>query len=140
MVMFMDDMCLFGSNRRQLFRAVRIMSDYAKNTLEFEMKPNFAIQPLGQDDMMGYVIYRKGTVSIRGRNYIKSRRLKLRFKNRGSLSLHQCKRMISYKGYYDHSGWNKPGMRDVFRYAKKIVSINAKGEYNGKSEFFRRAA
>ena len=81
--------------------------------------------------MMGFVIYRKGTVSIRGRNYIKSRRLKIRYKNRGSLSLRQCKRIISFKGYYKHSDWHRPGMRDVFRYAQRIIS--AKEKKNGES-------
>ena len=131
MVMFMDDMALFGSNRKQLFRTIKILFDYAKAELGFNLKPNFAIQPLGQIDMMGFVIYRKGTVSIRGRNYIKSRRLKIRYKNRGSLSLRQCKRIISFKGYYKHSDWHRPGMRDVFRYAQRIIS--AKEKKNGES-------
>lgn len=137
MVMFMDDMALFGSNRTQLLKAVRHLFTFAREKLGFELKPNFAIQPLGQIDMMGYVIYRKGTVSIRARNYIKARRLKLRYKGRGTLSLRQAKRLTSYKGFFVHSGYNKGGMSEAFRTAQKIISIKEKR--NGKGNICRTA-
>ena len=133
MVMFMDDMALFGSNRKKLREAVEHIIKFTKEKLGFDIKPNYMIHELGQIDMMGYVIYRNGTVSIRARNYIKSRRLKLRYMKRHYLTTDQAKRMVSYKGFYMHSDYNKPGMMPVFKAAQRIISKGEKKKWKEDS-------
>ncbi len=122
MVMFMDDMVLFGTNRLALLKAIRVLIKYAVSFLKFKLKENFAICKFNQVDMMGYVIYRKGTVAMRGRNYIKSRRLKFKYDRTGSLSLRQCRRIVSYKGFYVHSDWKKYKLRYLFLYAQNVIN------------------
>ena len=138
-VLFMDDMTLFGSNRTQLYKAVKYMIRYIKDALGFDIKPNYAIHKLGQIDMMGYVIYRKGTVSIRSRNYIKAIRLKKRYERNGTLSVRQAKRFVSYKGFFKHSDFNKAGVFDIFRSAQEIISKKEKKNDDGESTVQRAA-
>jgi hypothetical protein len=134
MIMFMDDMALFGSNREQLHKAVLHLITYTYDKLGFKIKLNYAIHPFSQVDMMGYVIYGNGTVSIRSRNYIKARRLKIRCITQGSLSLRQSKRMVSYKGFFKHSDFNKPGMFEIFCIAQNVIS--AKEKHHGEGNIF----
>lgn len=136
MLVFMDDMGMFASNRRQLLKAIRIIEAYAKDTLHFTFKPNYAIHTFRQIDMMGYVVYRKGTVGMRARNYVKSRRLRLRYERRHYLTFRQAKRLVSYKGFYKYSDYNKGRMTEVFRFAQKVIS---KEEKHAKDTILRAA-
>lgn len=136
MVMFMDDMLLMGSNRKALLMAIRELMDYAK-TLGFEIKENFMIRKLRDDpiDMMGFVIYENGKVELRGRNYIKSKRLMLRYERSGSLSVEQCKRLVSFKGFYQYSDYS--GNFKIFRYAQN--RLRKGGMDDGESGILRQA-
>lgn len=128
MVCFMDDMLLFSGNRKNLLRAVRKITIYAKEKLHYTIKENFAIQRLTDTgcDMMGYIVYRNGKVAMRGRNFIKSRRIVLRYSDRGMLVVSQARRLTSYKGYYKHSDCMKAikkyHLRHVFLYAQRLIS------------------
>lgn len=128
MVMFMDDMQLFGSNRKQLLSAVRELISYAKDTLGFEIKENFAIHDIDGTpvDMMGFVIYANGKVEMRGRNFIKSRRMILRYHRNGSLVYSQAQRLNSYKGFYKYSDCRKLkeelSIEEAFAYCSKLIS------------------
>ena len=133
MVMFMDDMLLMGSNRKALLFAVRELMAYAK-TLGFEIKENFMIHRLRDVpiDMMGFTIYENGKVELRGRNYIKSRRLMLRYERNGSLTVEQCKRLVSFKGFYTYSDYS--GNYKIFKYAQSRLSKG--GTKDGESGVF----
>lgn len=144
MVMFMDDMLLFGSNRKQLLSAVRTIQKYTKETLHFEIKETFAIHEFEKVpvDMMGFVIYRNGKVEMRGRNFIKSRRVVLRYYARGQLVYPQAQRLNSYKGLYKHSDSRKISrelkLDNVFKYCSKIISTHDKEENYAESVFHCR--
>lgn len=136
MVMFMDDMLLMGSNRKALLFAVRELMAHAK-TLGFEIKENFMIHRLRDVpiDMMGFTIYENGKVELRGRNYIKSRRLMLRYERNGSLTVEQCKRLVSFKGFYTYSDYS--GNYKIFKYAQSRLSKG--GTKDGESGVFGTA-
>lgn len=136
MVMFMDDMLLMGSNRKALLFAVRELMAYAK-ALGFEIKENFMIHRLRDVpiDMMGFTIYENGKVELRGRNYIKSRRLMLRYERNGSLTVEQCKRLVSFKGFYTYSDYS--GNYKIFKYAQSRLSKG--GTKDGESGVFGTA-
>lgn len=146
MICFMDDMVLFSGNRKHLLRAVRQIIKFAQAELHYTIKPNFAIQQLDETgcDMMGYVVYRSGKVGMRGRNFIKSRRLALRKERNGKLVFPQALRLVSYKGFYKFSDCTKATkrykMRKLFRYAQKIVSFHTKGRDKSGRSFLRRTA
>lgn len=134
MALFMDDMLILGSNRKNLKSAIRQIIKFAKEKLGFKIKPNWHISSIDMNsiDMMGYVIHANGKVTIRGRNFIKSRRMILRYHRRGSLNFKQAKRLTSYKGFYKYSNSAKVqedlNTSEAFTAAAKVVSRYAKGE------------
>lgn len=144
MIMFMDDMALFGSNRRQLLSAIQELTEYAKAELGFTIKPNFAIQSFDDAglDMMGFVIYRNGKVEMRERNFIKSRRLILRFMRTGRLVYSQAQRLNSYKGFYKYSDSRKIVKQlkiwKIFRLCSLVISKHDKEKHHAENLFFNR--
>ena len=104
-VFFMDDMLFTGSSRRKLKRAVEAIVVYVKERLHLEIKPTWHIKVLADEpiDMMGYVIHQSGKVTMRARNFIHSRRLLLRAAMIGRIGSRRARRLVSYKGFYDHS-------------------------------------
>lgn len=126
MLLFMDDMVLFGSNRKQLKRTVEYIIQYTKSELGWTIKPDWHIRCIDDFniDMMGYVIRKDGSITIRGRNFIKARRLALRHKKRYSIT--QARRLISYKGFFDYSDSKqvikKYQFNRCFNDAKKTIS------------------
>lgn len=140
MIMFMDDMVLFGSNRKRLLHAVRELIRYTKEQLGFTIKPNFAIKRFDLEalDMMGFVIHRSGYVEIRERNYIHSQRLINRFVTTGRLVLSQAKRLISYKGFYKYSDCNKLRITAYKVFSKCAALISAKEVQNAHNRVHGR--
>lgn len=139
MLVFMDDMLMTGSNRKYLKAAIRELNSYMKDVLGFDLKDNWQIQDIDQDpiDMMGYLLYPDGHVEIRGRDFIKARRLALRYKSQGGfLTMRQCKRILSYKGFFDHSDSRyvrrKYDLDEIFEYAAKKISVEERRQ-NGKN-------
>lgn len=104
-VFFMDDMLFTGPNRRKLERSVETIVAYVRDRLHLEIKPNWHIKALADEpiDMMGYCIHQSGKVTMRARNFIHSRRLLLRAARTGKIGIRQARRLVSYKGFYDHS-------------------------------------
>ena len=140
MLIFMDDMLLIGSNRKQLKSAIRKLKIYLKDELGFVIKDNWQIHNIDEDpiDMMGFVVYSDGHVEIRGRDFIRARRMALRYKSQGNfLTIRQSMRITSYKGYFVHSNTlkavKKYGLKEVFQYAQKKLSIEERRK-NGKSK------
>ena len=124
MVLFMDDMLLMSSNRRRLYEAVKNVTDYA-NGLHFKIKQNFAIYKTTQTgiDMMGFVIYATGKVKIRARDYLRARRMMLRYERTKRMTLSQAKRLVSYKGFFKYSDYN--GDFKTFKAAQNIIRKGA---------------
>ena len=144
MIMFMDDMLLFSSNRQALLSAVKEITIYAKENLGFEIKQNFHIKDLDLErvDMMGYTVYRNGKAEMRGRNFIHSRRLMLRFIRTGRLVVPQAKRLVSFKGFWKYSDSRRIGMElktnKIFSKCALLISAHDKEERNGKSILLNR--
>lgn len=128
-MIFLDDILLTASNRKQLKRAIISMVRFAKDFLQLEIKPTWHIKYLDDCgiDMMGYVIYRSGKIAIRGRDFIKNRRMALRFKARnGNITIEQARRICSKKGEYIHSNSagvvQEYGLKEIFATAEAMVS------------------
>ena len=133
MLLFLDDMLLMGSNRKELKSAIRKLIKYTEKELGFQIKPNWQIQDIDSDpiDMMGYVVYSDCHVEIRGRDFIKARRMLLRYESQGKyLTLKQCKRINSYKGFFMHTdskyAAKKYNLKGVTEYASKKISRREK--------------
>ena len=98
--------------------AVRKLIEYAKS-LSFEIKKTYAIYRMSVGiDMMGYVVHENGKVTIRGRDYIKARRMMLRQDAKG-LCIKQAQRLVSFKGFFKYSDW--PGDFKAFKRAQNVL-------------------
>ena len=110
--------------------AIRKLQIYLKDELGFTIKDNWQIQDINDDpiDMMGYVVFSDGHVEIRGRDFLRARRMAIRYRLQGNfLTLRQCKRITSYKGYFKYSdsksAVKKYNLKNIFRYASKKISV-----------------
>ena len=130
MLIFMDDILMIGSNRKQIKSSVHELIDFCHSVLGFEIKENWQIHDLNDDpiDMMGYVIYSDGHIEIRSRDFIRARRMSLRYRSQGNfLTLRQSMRVTSYKGYFiytdSRSAVKKYSLKEIFAYAAKKIGI-----------------
>lgn len=135
MLMFMDDMLLVGSNRNQLKKAIERMISYTKNELGWEIKPNWHIREFSKFDidMMGYVIHHDGSCTIRSRDFVRMRRLWLRCHD--NMTIQQATRIMSYKGFCDHTSnrkiISKYQVRPIWNKARKMISERDRKNGNG---------
>ena len=158
---FMDDILLLGSNRKQMQKGIKELISYTKAAFGLELKPSWHIEKLTSPDamqaartagdsdtwhkyrlkekaidMMGYITHPDGSCTIRGRTFIKARRAVLRFNRTGSYNLKQAERACSYKGYFKHSASYRAeklyNIGKAFAEAAKVVSRNARMKAGGK--------
>lgn len=127
MIMFMDDMLLFGSNRNQLKKAVEQIAKYTQDALHWTIKPDWHIRDIDKFniDMMGYVIRADGSISMRSRNFVHLRRMALRHRNK-PFTISQARRILSYKGFTKYSNSasvvQKYRLINCYRDASRTVS------------------
>lgn len=74
-------------------------------------------------DMMGFVIYATGKVKIRARDYLRARRMMLRYERTKRMTLSQAKRLVSYKGFFKYSDYS--GDFKTFKAAQNIIRKGA---------------
>lgn len=133
MVVFMDDMLIFAPNRRKLKKLVEQTIEFAKNMLHLTIKPNWHIRNIDKFsvDMMGYVVHSNGKVSMRTRNFLRARRLFLRF-SAHKFGIRSARRLVSYKGFFKHSDTtmtvHKYQTHKIFGKAQELLSRKAKNE------------
>lgn len=108
-VLFMDDILLQSGNKKYLKLAVKKLQKYASENLGITIKDNYSIKNLDNEsiDMMGYVLDRRGVVTIRGRNFVHTRRLALRYERNHTITINFARRLISYKGRFKYSDTKK---------------------------------
>ena len=144
MVIYMDDMLLFASNRRKLLRTVYSLIEYARNELHLTIKPAFAIKRLKEEpiDMMGYVVHANGKVTVRAKTFIRARRQVVRFQCDNRMSYEQAKRLASYKGYIIHSDSFRVKLEygKSFRFAQNLISLVERSKIYGMGNLKQRTA
>ena len=102
----MDDILFIGSNRKNLKRAIEECIRYAHDELGLTIKGTWQICKLSETpiDIVGYKIYRNGGISIRARVFLRLRRVALKIKRKGRMSIEQARRLCSYKGFVQDNG------------------------------------
>lgn len=143
MLLQMDDILFIGSNRKNLKSAIRKVAKYIKSQFGLEIKPNWHIKNLDEEpiDIMGYVVHRNGKLTIRSRNFLRGRRLVMRYYREHALTLQQARRLASYKGFFKHTHINyvkvwkndskKLDIAEAVDYAASVISKYEKGVNNG---------
>ena len=100
-LIYMDDILLIGSRKRNLEKAVNLTVQKASE-MGLQIKPNYQVKQIDGNniDMLGYKIYRTHT-EIRGRTYLRVRRVFRRVSR--CLTEVLARKCLSYNGYLKHT-------------------------------------
>lgn len=127
-LIYMDDILMIGSQKRDLKRAVGLVIQKAEK-IGLEIKDNYQIKEIDGNaiDMMGFKIYRTHT-EIRGRIYLRVRHSFLRARKR--ITLRIAKKCVSYYGYLKHTNskriQRKWKVRSILRKCKGVIKSESK--------------
>lgn len=104
-IRYMDDMVIFGNNKKGLHQMRKAISDYLKLTLGLELKENWQVfrfsygDDKGRDlDFMGFRFYRNRTV-LRKTIMLKASRKAKRISLKEKPTIYDARQMLSYLGY-----------------------------------------
>lgn len=108
-VRYMDDMVIFGPNKRELHEIRNKIEDYLNGVLGLELKNNWQIflfdyvekngLRIGRDlDFMGFRFYRNKTV-LRKQLLLRMTRKAKKIYRKGKLTIYDCRQMLSYIGW-----------------------------------------
>ena len=110
-VRYMDDMVIFGGNKRELHEIRRKIGAYLNDRLGLQMKENWQVYlfdyvkadgtHVGRDlDFMGFRFYRDRT-TLRKSIMLKATRKARRIAKKPIKTVHDCRQMLSYLGWID---------------------------------------
>ena len=111
-IRYLDDMVLFGSNKKKLHKARRDINSFLKK-MGLRLKGNWQLNRfnyqghyganIGQDlDFMGFRFFRYKTI-IRKSIFLRIRRRMKNFKKRETISIHDVRAILSYFGWIKHT-------------------------------------
>lgn len=127
-LIYMDDILIIGSRRRDLQKAIRLIIQKASE-LGLMIKSNYRIRNIDGNciDMMGYKIYRTHT-EIRGRIFLRIRRVY--HKTRSGITPRIAKKCLSYYGYLKHTDSRrierKWEVKKIVRKCKEVIRNESK--------------
>lgn len=100
-IRYMDDMIIFGSNKRKLHKMRQAIADYLKKYLGLELKGNYQVFPIKSRalDFMGFRFYRYRTTLRRTILYKACRKAKRLFK-KDKPTIYDIKQFMSYLGWF----------------------------------------
>lgn len=130
---YMDDMVVFGSNKRVLHRMRQAISDYLEMELGLELKANWQVfrfsygNNQGRDlDFMGFRFYRNRTILRKSIMYKATRKAR-KISKKEKATILDARQMLSYLGWIDctdtylmYRKWIKPYVS--FQQLKRKVS------------------
>jgi len=110
---YMDDMVIFGSNKRRLHEVRRKISKYLKKELHLKLKENWQVFRFdyvdkngihkGRDlDFMGFR-FKRDHVILRKSILMKMSRKARKILKKKQYTIHDCRQIMSYKGWIDHT-------------------------------------
>lgn len=136
-VRYVDDLVLFGSNKKKLHKVRKSISEYA-GALKLSIKDNWQVFRVDKRDVdfVGVRFYRNKT-TLRRRNALRIRRRMKKIKRKGYLDDKDASAVISYWGWIkrtDSYGYYHKYVKPIvsIKLARKVVSINAKIRENNK--------
>jgi len=138
-IRYMDDMVIFGSNKRELHKMREKITAYLMECLGLEMKSNWQVfrfdhydntgKRKGRDlDFMGYRFFCDKTI-MRKSIMLKCSRKAKRMKKKDRINVYDARQMLSYLGWLDHTNtyglylmWVKPNV--TIKKLKRRVSAD----------------
>lgn len=141
-LIYLDDIYIFGSNATQLKRVIRGTIDYAKSK-GLEIKPDYkfvslkAMDENAHVDVVGYKVYRD-RITARRSNYLKLKRSIRKFKhspNNVSYALSTVARLGLFLNHTNCTRFvRKYRIKKLRKSARKVVSEYAKSDFRQKTE------
>lgn len=136
-IRYMDDMVIFGSNKKQLHEMRVKIEKYLDKNLGLELKKNWQVFRFDYNgqfrdlDFMGFRFYRD-RITLRKSIMIKASRKARKIYKAEKPSVYSARQMLSYLGWIDHTDsygfyltWIKP-IVDFKKLKKKINSYDKK--------------
>lgn len=127
-LIYMDDILMIGSSRKDLEKATKSVMRKASE-MELTIKSNYQVRQIDGNciDMLGYKIYRTHT-EIRGRIFLRVRRS---FRRAGkNITLQIAKKCLSYYGYLKHTNSRrierKWKVRKIIKKCKGVIRNESK--------------
>ena len=127
-IRFMDDMVIFGTNKRKLHKLRKEITTFIKQTLNLEIKDNWQIFFLDSTrskkkkgrllDFLGFKFYRTH-MGLRGRLALRAQRKAKRIFKKGKPNIHDARQIVVYAGLIKYANcyhWFK-------RHIDKFVNI-----------------
>ena len=128
-IRFMDDMVLFGSNKRRLHEVRKLIAEYLKNELHLQLKENWQLFYMDNIrgkkqghflDFLGFKFYRNH-VGLRSRLALKIQRKAKRISKKERANIRDARQMVTYAGLAKCAN-----CRDWFRcHVLQFVSIKS---------------
>lgn len=132
-VRYMDDMVIFGNNKKVLHQMRQAVSNYLQSELGLELKANWQVfrfsygNNKGRDlDFMGFRFYRNKTILRKSIMYKATRKAKKIYKKENP-TIYDARQMLSYLGwinctdtYFMYQKWIKPYVN--FQRLKRKIS------------------
>ena len=149
-VRYMDDMVIFGSNKKKLHRIRVEVAGYLNDRLGLELKPNWQVARFHHRkggrflDFMGFRFYRDRT-TLRRSIMLRMTRRARRISRKEKPTIYDCRRMMSALGwlkatdtYGMYLKWIKPCIS--FRKMKKRISRHDRKERRKLCMYMLKAA
>lgn len=147
-IRYMDDMVIFGSNKKRLHEIKEQIERYLSDHLGLTLKDNWQIfrfdyirngEHYGRFlDFMGFRFYR-GRVTLRRTIFLKTKRKAKRIAKKGKADIHDARQVISYMGWFKHSDTYGAYLKYVkpytnIQYFKRRISDHDRRMENGRRE------
>lgn len=134
-IFYMDDLCIIGTNKKDLIYAAKEMKKFAYDILGLEIKPGWKVQDIRHEshgkqffiDMMGFRSH-SGFKTIRRQVWRAVRKNYIRTKDaleNNRLTLHRAYRFMSYHGFVKNTAVSKSipnDYYDIFMKVGKFIS------------------
>lgn len=149
-IRYMDDMVIFGRNKKELHRMQETIEKYLNENFNLQMKYNYQVfrfdyierktgehkgRPL---DFMGFLFYQDKTI-LRESIMLSATRKANRISKKDTITWYDAAVMLSYMGYIDHTDTYDMYLRRIKPYVnvkkmKKLVSKHSKRKERKKRE------
>lgn len=145
-IRYMDDMVVFGSNKKALHCIRKAISDYLHFELHLELKDNWQVfrfsysSNKGRDlDFMGFRFFRNKT-SLRKSIMLKATRKARKIALKRRPTIYDCRQMIAYLGWIDCTNSYSMYLEKIkpyinFRAIRKLVSV--KDRFSDRNLYLR---
>ena len=144
----MDDIVIFGSNKKKLHKVERDVIEYMRREYNMEINHNHQVFPIEWEDkrgkkhgrpldVCGYLFYRDRTI-LRESHMLKTTRKANKIAKKEKITFYDSQQMLSHLGWFEHADMYDAYLERIkpkvnVRQMKHIVSKHARKE-NKKRE------